>query len=104
MPGIFTFNEFVSFISGFERLKDNAVTPRYAFGELRLSRLDLWARIVLRKLHFQKTFGQYGPYFVQLYAPFAIVFAFYGVALNAMQVVLRAGHPLLLNCRGNRLL
>ncbi|GAM33895.1 hypothetical protein TCE0_013f01122 [Talaromyces pinophilus] len=93
IPGKFTFNEFVSFISGFERLKGKAVTPRYAFGELRLSRLNLWARIVLRKLHFQKTFGQYGPYFVQFYAPFAIVFAFYGVALNAMQVVLSAGSP-----------
>ncbi|KAJ5159507.1 uncharacterized protein N7482_006511 [Penicillium canariense] len=90
IPGRISFTQFVAFISCFEHLGDAVMPPRYAFGELRLSRLNLWAKLVLRRFHFHKAYGQYGAYFMRLYAPVAIIFAFYSVALNAMQVVLAA--------------
>ena len=87
LPEGITYAKFTTFISSFEQLDDHEVSPRYAFGELRLSRLNIWAIPGLRRLYFQKVHGQYGAYFMRLYGPIAVVFAFLSVVLNAMQVL-----------------
>lgn len=81
-------SEFINFIMAFEKIPDNTVAPRYKFGELRLTRLNFWSKILLRRFFYQKVHGQYGAYFAQFYAPILFIFAAFSVALGAMQVAL----------------
>ncbi|KAK5150313.1 hypothetical protein BJ546DRAFT_720861 [Cryomyces antarcticus] len=90
IPKGVTYTEFVRFVSAFEDLLDNEVSPRYAFGQLRLTRLNFWSKIFLRRLAFERVYTQYGAYFARFYGPFAFVFAVFSVALSAMQVVFAA--------------
>ena len=83
-----TFERFVKFISPFERLPDDLVNPRYHYGELRLSRLNMYAKVFLRKLTFHHVEAQWGSYLGQFLTPLLSVFAIISVALNAMQVQL----------------
>lgn len=73
------------------------MSPRYGYGELRLGRLNLWAKILLRRFTFQKVQAHYGynAYFARFYGPLLFLFAFFSVLLNAMQVALTA-NPLLI--------
>ena len=48
----FTWDSFARLITSFEDLSDDDVSPRYRYGELRLSRLNFYSRIFLRKLTF----------------------------------------------------
>ena len=68
------------------RVSDEDVSPRWRYGELRLSRLNLWSRIVLKHHNFATVHGQYSEYVAQFYAPLLFVFAVLSVMLNAMQV------------------
>jgi hypothetical protein len=43
-------DSFARFIARFSRLPDNAVAPRFRFGEMRLSRLNSWAPLLLRRM------------------------------------------------------
>jgi len=61
---------------------------RYEYGELRLTRLNLWACIALGQLEFHCDVKQYGAYFAQFYGPILFIFGVFAVILNAMQVVL----------------
>jgi hypothetical protein len=64
---------------------DSDVSPRYQYGELRLGRLNLLAKLVLNRLEFQKVqvhYG-YGTYFSQFYAPILFLFAFFSVVLSS---------------------
>lgn len=73
-----------------DKILDTAVSPRYQFGELRLSRLNFWSKIFLQRLSFQKVYGQYGPYFARFYGPLLFIFGILSVALSAIQVALAA--------------
>ncbi|MCJ1472420.1 hypothetical protein MMC13_001068 [Lambiella insularis] len=86
--------EFIRFITEFEHLSDHDVSPRYAFGELRLTRLNFWSKVFLRRFTFQKVDGQYSAYFARFYGPILFVFGIFSVALNSMQVAL-AVQPLI---------
>ena len=81
-------SEFINFITAFEKIHDINVPPRYKFGELRLSRLNFWSKIFLRRFTYQKVHEQHGAYFAQFYGPILFMFGIFSVALNAMQVVL----------------
>ena len=78
------------FVSGLRSIEDSEVSGRYHYGELRLSRLNLYAPFLLRKFHFEQVHGQYGDYFAQFYGPMLFVFAVIYTMLNSMQVVLAA--------------
>ena len=86
LPDGVEWEEFASFISGFANVVDDEASARYHFGELRLARLNLWAKIVLHQWQFQKTSWQYGDYFARLFAPILFLFGALSVALSAMQV------------------
>lgn len=64
------------------------VSKRYQFGELRLSRLNFWVRIFLRRFMFQKVqiHYTYNAYFSRFYGPLIFIFAFFSTTLSAMQV------------------
>jgi hypothetical protein len=66
---------FCQFTSDLNHIEDAAVSGRYHFGELRLTRPNFYAPLLLRKLHFEQVHGQYGDYFARLYGPVLFVFA-----------------------------
>jgi hypothetical protein len=57
VPGKVSFSEFVGFISSFKRITDDNVSPRYQFGQLRLTRLNFWSKVVLRRFAFRRVGG-----------------------------------------------
>ena len=82
-------SEFIDFITNFQRIDDKHVSQRYQYGELRLTRLNFWTKIFLRRFTFHKVHGQYGAYFARFYGPILFVFGIFTVALSAMQLALR---------------
>ncbi|KAI1738436.1 hypothetical protein F4680DRAFT_449868 [Xylaria scruposa] len=90
LPKNTKYASFTKLIQSFEAVDDGAVSPRYRFGELRLSRLNFWAKIFLFRFTYHKTDGQYGAYFTGLFGPILFLFAVFSVLLSAMQVVLAA--------------
>ena len=85
-----TFGRFIKFIAGFERMSDENVNPRYSYGELRLTRLNICARVFLGKLTFHHIHAQWGSYLGLFMAPLISIFAMTSLVLNAMQVGLGA--------------
>jgi hypothetical protein len=88
IPKHISYSDFISFILAFEKVEDISVSPRYSFGELRLTRLNFWSKIFLRRFTYQKIHQQYGAHFAQYYAPLLFTFGVFSVALSAMQVAL----------------
>lgn len=66
---------------------DGDVSTRYRFGEIRLTRLNFYAPIVLRKSHFQRVEYQYGDYFARFYGPILFCLGIVSVVLGGLQVV-----------------
>ena len=86
-----TLEQFHAFIAGFGDVQDDEVSPRYSsYGTLRLSRLNFWAKIFLRRFQFYRINRQYGEYFARFYAPILFSFGILTVVLGAMQVALQA--------------
>lgn len=81
---------FCRFTSELIHIEDSAVSRRYCFGELRLTRLNFYAPLILRKFYFEQVHGQYGDYFAQLYGPIFFIFAVVSTILSSMQVALAA--------------
>jgi hypothetical protein len=79
---------FSRFTSELDHISDEVVSGRYCYGELRLTRLNFYAPLFLRKFHFEQVHGQYGDFFGRLYGPIFFVFAIVSTILNAMQVEL----------------
>jgi hypothetical protein len=88
IPKNVRYSKFINFISCFEQLQDSDVSPRYSFGELRLSRLNFWAVFAIGRLDFHKIVWQYGAYLSQFYGPLLFIFGGFAVILGAMQVAL----------------
>ncbi|KAG8413007.1 hypothetical protein J3458_013428 [Metarhizium acridum] len=85
-----TFEEFAAFITPFADLPDKCVSPRYQYGELRLTRLNWLARIFLEKLTFHHINAQWGSCLSRILAPFIAIFVMLSTILSAMQVELAA--------------
>jgi len=86
-----TIESFHAFIANFGEVQDEEVSPRYSSsGTLRLSRLNIWAKVFLRRFQFFQIHRQYGEYFARFYAPILFMFGIFTVALSAMQVGLQA--------------
>lgn len=90
VPSGVSFTAFCDFIAHFEGIPDSDVALRYSFGELRLSRLNLYSKLFLQKLAFHRVHAQYGDYFGAFYNPLLFAFGIFSVILNALQVGLTA--------------
>lgn len=91
LPKFVKFSDFDAFSSILrESIGDETVAPRYRYGELRLSRLNLWTKILLQELTFRKVHHQYSDDVARFYGPLLFIFAVLSVILNAMQVALSA--------------
>lgn len=81
---------FCRFTAELSSIDDAVVSGRYCYGELRLTRLNFYAPLLLRKFHFEQVHGQYGDFFARLYGPILFVFALMSTILSSMQVALAA--------------
>ena len=81
------------FLHSFKSVSDHDVTPRYLYGELRLSRINLYIKFYERRLHYRQMQWENRDYLSSFVTPFAFVFALVSAALSAMQVVLAAQPP-----------
>ena len=88
LPSTVTFEDFCNFSSGFHRILDTEVLPRYHFGELRLTRLNFWSKIFLHRWEYETINRQYSSYFARFYAPILFAFGAFSVILSAIQVEL----------------
>jgi hypothetical protein len=90
VPGDVTYAKYRVMFAYFAEISDAEVSPRYRYGELRLSRLNFWAKIFLRRFAFQKVHVHYGygTYLARFYGPILFVFGFVTVMLSAMQNLL----------------
>lgn len=85
-----TFESFMRFINTFSCISDEACSPRYQYGQLRLSRLNFWVKIFLRRSCFYETTWQYAEFFAKFYGPLLFIFGIVSVILSAMQVGVQA--------------
>ncbi|KAI9664044.1 MAG: hypothetical protein M1821_007535 [Bathelium mastoideum] len=85
-----TFERFVEFIAPFASLDDGSVSPRYQYGELRLTRLNKLTMIFTGKLTYHHIHAQWSSFFESLLAPSIAILAPVSVMSGAMQVVLAA--------------
>ncbi|KAH7383637.1 hypothetical protein BKA64DRAFT_712515 [Cadophora sp. MPI-SDFR-AT-0126] len=67
--------------------------PRWQYGELRLSRLNLIYKLTLRGYSYSYMFTEYRPYFSKNFQLLLLAFAYCSVALAAMQVIMSSGEP-----------
>jgi hypothetical protein len=66
------------------------VLRRYCYSELKLTRLNFYAPLLLRKFYYEQVHGQYGDFFSRLFRPILFMFALLSTILNSMQVALAA--------------
>ncbi|KAL9077633.1 MAG: hypothetical protein Q9161_000005 [Pseudevernia consocians] len=93
LPKDVSYADFVKFIVNFSEVHDDDVSPRYRFGQLRLSRLNFWSKIFLHRFQYRKVHQQYGAYFARFYGPLLFIFATVSLSLSAMQLVLAVQRP-----------
>ncbi|WXC50982.1 hypothetical protein QX201_010687 [Fusarium graminearum] len=91
IPPDITWKQFCDFTSSLGDIADRDVSLRYTYGEIRLTRLNFYAPLLLRKSHFQRVEYQYGPYFARFYGPILFVIAVASVVLSGLQVVVSVG-------------
>jgi hypothetical protein len=82
--------QFCKFASALQSIEDDDVSQRYHYGELRLTRLNLYAPLLIRKFNYEQIHGQYADFFGRMFGPILFIFAVISILLNSMQVELAA--------------
>jgi hypothetical protein len=97
VPDHVSYTAFQIFIEPFRHIPDDAVTLRYQYGQMRLTRLNWAVRIFRpaslrgrRKLHYRNLYIQTGQYLERFGAPLLFLFASLTLILSSMQVALAA--------------
>ncbi|KAI8626566.1 hypothetical protein F5Y19DRAFT_220387 [Xylariaceae sp. FL1651] len=86
VPCDITWERFNQFAADLVSIADFDVSPRYAYGEIRLTRLNFYAPLLLRKTHFQRVEYQYRTYFARFYGPILFAIGVASVVLSGLQV------------------
>lgn len=90
LPATVKWDELSQLLCRLNEIKDEHVSGRYQYGEIRLSRLDNYAPLLFRRrwymVHHMPI--QYAEYFAQIYGPVLVAFAVLSLILSTMQVVL----------------
>ena len=86
IPSSTTWESWNKLSPSFHDVLDTDVSQRYLFGELRLSRLNFWSKIFLRRMNYFQTRGQTGAFLANFFAPFVYIWATVDVILSAMQL------------------
>lgn len=74
----------------YKGLPDEVMSPRFQYGELQLSRINLFIKIFRLQPGYHEVHGQYRTYFGRFMGPFLFIFGTVSVILSAMQVILAA--------------
>ncbi|KAL1844975.1 hypothetical protein VTK73DRAFT_1397 [Phialemonium thermophilum] len=90
VPSAVTWEQFSRFAADLGRITDRQVSGRYAYGEIRLTRLNFYAPLVLGRAHFHRIDYQYGDYFARFYGPVLFVIGGASVVLSGLQVIVSA--------------
>ena len=88
LPSDITWNEFCAFSKDFSDISDDAVSERYCYGEIRLTRLNLYAKLIIGKFQYERVDGQYGAFFARFYGPLLFIFGILSIILSTIQVEL----------------
>jgi hypothetical protein len=83
-----TYERFAAFIAPFTKIDDSEVSPRYQYGELRLTRLNALAPFLFGRLIFHHVNGQWAPLLTSIFAWSLVAFVGIGTVLAAMQIEL----------------
>ncbi|KAK8862168.1 hypothetical protein PGQ11_008403 [Apiospora arundinis] len=87
IPSDVTWEQFCHFGADLMSIGDSDVSARYCYGEIRLTRLNFYAPILLRQSYFQRVEYQYGAYFARFYGPILFWLGIVSVVLSGLQVV-----------------
>ncbi|EXJ74993.1 uncharacterized protein A1O5_01689 [Cladophialophora psammophila CBS 110553] len=90
VPQCLDLETWAAFIRDFRSIEDWQVSGRYHYGELRLTRLNFWAKPLLRRLYFRKATWPYAEHFAKYFAPLLFIFGMWSLVLGSMQVGLQA--------------
>jgi len=100
IPKTVSYASFQVFIDSFRCLSDSIVSPRFHYGQIRLTRLNYAVRIFRPSAtgqtlpwYYQEPYWQTGQFFQQFGAPLLFIFASLSLILSAMQVGLASGGP-----------
>lgn len=89
-----SWEQFSAFIAPFRDVDDSMVSPRYTYGQLRLTRLNwvirLFAPRGTARLYYRRVYWQTSDYFERYFYTFLFLFAAFALILTAMQVILAA--------------
>lgn len=88
VPKKIKYGSLIRFLSEFESLPDTEVSPRFHYGELRLSRLNFWAKIFLGRSCYHRVQGQYADRIARVYGPLLFAFAILSLLMACFQVAL----------------
>jgi hypothetical protein len=88
VPKEVTWLQFCRFSANLNDIADDEVSGRYHYGEIRLTRLNYYAPVLLGRAHYQRVNYQYRAYFARMQGPVISAFAFFSILLNCMQVTL----------------
>ncbi|EOD45681.1 hypothetical protein UCRNP2_7594 [Neofusicoccum parvum UCRNP2] len=85
-----TFEDFVAFIEPFvySHVQDSTVSLRWHYGDLRLSRLNFWAKFVLTDFTFEKAYGNYNAYFTRFYGPLLFMFGICNLIMGGINLAI----------------
>jgi hypothetical protein len=86
LPDDTTYADFQKFIDPFRRIPDAATSPRYHYGQLRLTRLNWAVRIFRFSWYYQTIYIQTGQYLERFAAPLLFLFASLTLIISSMQV------------------
>lgn len=67
-------------------IRDDEVSGRFRFGEIRLTRLNFYCKFLLFKTYYHRTHRQYGDYFASFYPPLLFLFGIVSIMLASMQL------------------
>ncbi|KAK8189771.1 hypothetical protein IWZ00DRAFT_494006 [Phyllosticta capitalensis] len=79
------FATFVLFMEQFD-VVDSDVSLRFHYGDLRLSRLNFWAKFVLGEFNFSDAYGNYDAYFSRFYGPVLFLFGVLSIMISSIQL------------------
>ncbi|KXJ85655.1 hypothetical protein Micbo1qcDRAFT_198746 [Microdochium bolleyi] len=89
LPPDTKWDDFARYLSAMRAIADEHCSPRYAYGEIRLTRLNFYAPILLRRRYYHRTEYHYSGYFAAFYGPCLFVIGLSTVILTALQLTVQ---------------
>ncbi|KAL4947385.1 hypothetical protein BDW69DRAFT_178507, partial [Aspergillus filifer] len=81
VSGDVTWSQFCHFSANLKDIPDSEVSGRYQYGEIRLTRLNYYAPVLLGRTCYHRVDHQYRAYFARIQGPLLSAFAFFAILL-----------------------